>query len=1052
MGDPDVWPLFLEMSRDECKRILRRLELEAYSNLVSVLRAQGTLTPQKRRLLQNVAQTLSISEERHKAECRRAVNSEKLATIAKHMGGANSGTEWAIEGRRLVPLLPRLVPQTAFTAIADKVANMAMTEGAKLPLPTPPLKKRLSSPPIDETLLEPNIPEASKTPQISSESPLSVTIPSTEAHQPGKLLAPSSFDCPQPPQVSPMKSKNFLQDDGSLAPQPQTVQPLSSDFIQSDLTNQETSCGQPSQTLQATTAPPVSPNSSQQHLVQTSQNPAQKSQVVLFVKKEEKVQEERISRKRPRSASLDMALSTSSQGSMLPPPGKKEAMSPLSPLGSVTTQGQLPPTISPQSHSQLVQQQTLQAAAAAVAAAAASTPSSVLHPLPSQPSPHQQAQQHLIPSHSSTPASVQSSHPQQQQISQQTSLQSQQNSSSTSTLSQPNSNSSSTARTITIPSQGTVKLSLSSSTSNSVTGIPSGTHKASLVIIVSSTTPSILQRSLSVPVVKSLSTNAPSQNSSSPLVLSATQQTQQGVSVTSTVGDTSSNVSSPSGLTTNLASKASGKLFPQATPKTRPRANSIVIPVTPNQANVMNSVGVTSVQLKSAVHAGKQPVLKPGESGGLKIMPLSNLGTNPKLVPKAAGSTPVYVVGSTSSASPTVSMVARTVSSGQRVMTFTSSLPKVAVSTSQGSNMISMSSKPVQTLQLSQPSSIVTSSGTIPLSTSGKPNVIVVQKGSTAFGRGVTLSHGGKEVVGRVLLGGKALTSLNQGQIQTSPQVVVTSSLNETANLSSQVGASPPGTSASLQTSQCSTSATTSAPTRVVTVQKYSPTQGASGSGVIVLDLSQEQFNNSAMLNEILASSILQSSSVMNLNHGSVSSPSVTTINSLKGLLNFPSDQSGSDSGMLISDGNILVEGFDQSDANQSSNSSLFEEDNVIPECSTALKEKITSQNFEKDDANNNSSPFLMAGGQSSNGNVSQTGRCHTDICATAMSNANLNFNDLMDDNSLDEMQGISLDGMKIGLAPESVNDPNNISAGEVTNDNWVTDADSLPTDCSEFS
>jgi hypothetical protein len=61
------------------------------------------------------------------------------------MGGSNTGTEWAIEGRRLVPLLPRLVPQTAFTAIADKVANMVMTEGAKLPLPTPPVKRRLTS-------------------------------------------------------------------------------------------------------------------------------------------------------------------------------------------------------------------------------------------------------------------------------------------------------------------------------------------------------------------------------------------------------------------------------------------------------------------------------------------------------------------------------------------------------------------------------------------------------------------------------------------------------------------------------------------------------------------------------------------------------------------------------------------------------------------------------------------------------------------------------------------------------------------------------------------
>lgn len=967
MGDPDVWPLLLEMTRDECKRILRRLELEAYSNLVSVLRAQGSLTPQKRRLLQNVAQTLSISEERHKAECRRAVNSEKLATIAKQMGGANSGTEWAIEGRRLVPLLPRLVPQTAFTAIADKVANMAMTEGAKLPLPTPPVKKRLSSPPIDETLLEPNVPEASKTLQISSGSPLSVTIPSSELHhQSSKLSATNFLDSPQPPQVSPLISKQLLQDADSIVPR--TNLPSSSDFSQPDQIKQEGSSGQSSHTFQ-TALPPVSPGASQ-HLVQTSQQSLQKSQVVLFVKKEEKSQEERLSRKRPRSASLDMALNIPAQGSMLPPPVKKEAISPLSPLGSASPLGQLPPTISPQSHSQLVQQQTLQAAAVAAAAASASSQQV------QSPVPHQQVQHHQTPSQPSAPVPLQSSQLQQQPPPPQTS-------STLSNASQPSNTSSNSSRTITIPSQGTVKLSLSTTTPNSVTGIPSGTHK---VIIVSSTTPSILQRSLSVPVVKSLSTNAPSQNSPATLALNTAQQTHQATSTaTSSSVDTSFNTTPA--VSTSLPSKVSGKLFSQSTPKTRPRANSIVIPVTPNQANVMSGVGVTSVQLKSALQAGKPAVLKSGETGGLKIMPLSNVGSNSKLLPKAAGSTPVYVVGSTSTASPTVSMVARTVSSGQRVMTFTSSLPKVAVSTSQGSNVISMSSKPVQTLQLSQPGSVVTSSGSIPLSTSGKPNVIVVQKGSTAFGRGVTLTHGGKEVVGKVLLGGKALTSLNPGQVQNSAQVVTTS-LNQTSNLLSQVVATQAGTSSTLQLSQSSTPVTTSAPTRVVTVQKYPNTQGAGGSGnVIVLDLSQEQLNNSAVLNEILASSILQSSSVMNFNHGAVGDPGVTSINSLKGLLNFPTEQSGTDSGA-----------------------------------------------------------------QSSNGNTSQTTRSHTDICATAMSNANLNFNDLMDESSLDGMQGLSLDGMKMDLAPESDSNPSNIGTGEGTNENWVRNAESLPTDSSDFS
>lgn len=67
---------------------------------------------------------------------------------------------------------------------------------------------------------------------------------------------------------------------------------------------------------------------------------------------------------------------------------------------------------------------------------------------------------------------------------------------------------------------------------------------------------------------------------------------------------------------TNLSSKLQGKMISQTTPKARPRANSIVIPVTPNQANVMSGVSVTSVQLKSALQAGKQGVLKPNETAG----------------------------------------------------------------------------------------------------------------------------------------------------------------------------------------------------------------------------------------------------------------------------------------------------------------------------------------------------------------------------------------------------------------------------------------------------
>ncbi|XP_007490984.1 BRCA2-interacting transcriptional repressor EMSY isoform X6 [Monodelphis domestica] len=146
---PVVWPTLLDLSRDECKRILRKLELEAYAGVISALRAQGDLTKEKKDLLGELSKVLSISTERHRAEVRRAVNDELLTTIAHKMNlslylgerpsysmsGPNSSSEWSIEGRRLVPLMPRLVPQTAFTVTANAVANAAIQHNASLPVP-----------------------------------------------------------------------------------------------------------------------------------------------------------------------------------------------------------------------------------------------------------------------------------------------------------------------------------------------------------------------------------------------------------------------------------------------------------------------------------------------------------------------------------------------------------------------------------------------------------------------------------------------------------------------------------------------------------------------------------------------------------------------------------------------------------------------------------------------------------------------------------------------------------------------------------------------------
>ncbi|MED6263695.1 hypothetical protein CHARACLAT_007051 [Characodon lateralis] len=132
---PVVWPTILDLGRDECKRILRKLELEAYAGVISALRAQGDLTKDKKDLLGELTKILGISTERHRAEVRRAVNDERLTTVAYHMSGPNNSSEWSIEGRRLVPLMPRLVPQTAFTATANAVASATANQNASLLLP-----------------------------------------------------------------------------------------------------------------------------------------------------------------------------------------------------------------------------------------------------------------------------------------------------------------------------------------------------------------------------------------------------------------------------------------------------------------------------------------------------------------------------------------------------------------------------------------------------------------------------------------------------------------------------------------------------------------------------------------------------------------------------------------------------------------------------------------------------------------------------------------------------------------------------------------------------
>ncbi|XP_062120642.1 mucin-2 [Drosophila sulfurigaster albostrigata] len=130
-----MWPQTLQMSRDECRGMLRRLELESYSHIISVFRAQGSLSETKAKLLEELRQVFHITQERHCAEVRRAANDEQLCTIAENVCGPNTWQEWSREGRRPYPLLPRISPQTALSIVANDLAAKALAENAKLASP-----------------------------------------------------------------------------------------------------------------------------------------------------------------------------------------------------------------------------------------------------------------------------------------------------------------------------------------------------------------------------------------------------------------------------------------------------------------------------------------------------------------------------------------------------------------------------------------------------------------------------------------------------------------------------------------------------------------------------------------------------------------------------------------------------------------------------------------------------------------------------------------------------------------------------------------------------
>ncbi|XP_050306643.1 BRCA2-interacting transcriptional repressor EMSY [Anthonomus grandis grandis] len=138
-----MWPVLLDMTEDESLQNLRHLELEAYAALVSALRAQGALDSKRKQILTETGILLNISSERHKAEVRRAINDEKLNTIAYYITGhINTIEEWAQEGRRKIPLLSRAPPITPYSVIADESSEVTSKHNETLPLPSNTERKR----------------------------------------------------------------------------------------------------------------------------------------------------------------------------------------------------------------------------------------------------------------------------------------------------------------------------------------------------------------------------------------------------------------------------------------------------------------------------------------------------------------------------------------------------------------------------------------------------------------------------------------------------------------------------------------------------------------------------------------------------------------------------------------------------------------------------------------------------------------------------------------------------------------------------------------------
>uniref|UniRef100_A0A0R3RSA1 ENT domain-containing protein n=1 Tax=Elaeophora elaphi TaxID=1147741 RepID=A0A0R3RSA1_9BILA len=111
---------------EDCSYMLRVLEKNAFSTVVSAFRAQGMLNDYKRILLEHLKTALFISDESYHAEIRQAANDELLTKIAQTLNPLyDTYAQWGIEGLDSVPHYDNIpVQEDIDDSIGDKnVAN-----------------------------------------------------------------------------------------------------------------------------------------------------------------------------------------------------------------------------------------------------------------------------------------------------------------------------------------------------------------------------------------------------------------------------------------------------------------------------------------------------------------------------------------------------------------------------------------------------------------------------------------------------------------------------------------------------------------------------------------------------------------------------------------------------------------------------------------------------------------------------------------------------------------------------------------------------------------